>query len=199
MKYLFLALACTLFSVQFVFTKAFSRRAGSVPHAGLWNSGVMALSMLLYLFPMNGFRLEVTSTALLICILQALCALTMGLCNIPAMRLGNMAVVTTYMLIGGMALPFLYGVLVLHEECPPLKIVAIVVLIAAILPTLLQSKNAPVARRSAGHAVLFHLLGLVLFILNGTTSILTTVHSLHENKISSGGFTLLIAQTSCLS
>lgn len=193
MKYLFLAIACTLFSVQFVFTKGFSRRACSAPHVGLWNGCVLSLCMSLYLFPMNRFRIEITSSAVLLALLLAACAVTMGLCNIPAMRLGSMAVVTTYTLIGGMVLPFGYGVLVLHEDCSPLKIVAILCLIAAILPNLLQSKHSHSTQRSAGHTLAFHALGLVLFTLNGMTSILTTIHSLHENKISSGGFTLLSA------
>lgn len=193
MKYLFLALACTLFSVQFVFTKLFSRRAGTAPHVGLWNGCVLSLCMSLYLLPLNGFRPEVSPTALLIAVVFSLIAITMSLCNIPAMRLGNMAVVTTYMLIGGMVLPFAYGVLVLHEPCSLLKLIAIVVLIAAILPNLLQGKSPATAPRSAGRTVLFHALCLVLFFFNGMTSILTTVHSLHEDKISSGGFTLLCA------
>ena len=192
MKYLYLALACTLFSVQFVFTKGFSRRASSATHVGLWNGCVVSLSMALYLFPMNGFRFEFTPAAGLVALCLALCAVTMSLCNIPAMRLGNMAVVTTYMLVGGMVLPFGYGVLALKEDCSPLKLVAIAVLIAAIIPNLLQGKGEQTGvQRSRGKTILFHGLCMVLFTLNGMTSILTTVHSLHENKISSGGFTLL--------
>lgn len=192
MKYLYLALACTLFSVQFVFTKGFSRRASSAAHVGLWNGCVVSLCMALYLFPMNGFRLEFTPAAGLAALCLALCAVTMSLCNIPAMRLGNMAVVTTYMLVGGMVLPFGYGVLALKEECPPLKLIAIALLIAAIIPNLLQGKGEQTAApRSRGKTILFHGLCMVLFTLNGMTSILTTVHSLHENKISAGGFTLL--------
>jgi drug/metabolite transporter (DMT)-like permease len=193
MKYLFLALACTLFSVQFLFTKGFSRRASSEAHVGLWNGCVVSLCMALYLLPMNGFRVELTPAAGLIALLFALCAVTMSLCNIPAMRLGNMAVVTTYMLVGGMVLPFGYGVLWLHEDCSPLKLIAIAVLILAILPNLLGSKDNAQgsAPRSRGKTILFHGLCLVLFTLNGMTSVLSTMHSLHENKISSGGFTLL--------
>lgn len=142
---------------------------------------------------MNQFRWEFTPAAGLIALLFALCGLTISLCNIPAMRLGNMAVVTTYMLIGGMVLPFAYGVLALKEECKPLKLIAITVLIAAIIPNLLQGKKEKDPARSRKNAILFHTLGLILFTLNGLISILTTVHSLHENKISSEGFTFLCA------
>ena len=57
MKYIYLALTCTLFSVQFIFTKLFSRRAGNAPHVGLWNGAVIALLMFCYLMPLNGFVL----------------------------------------------------------------------------------------------------------------------------------------------
>ena len=193
MKYLFLALACTLFSVQFLFTKGFSRRASSASHVGLWNGCAVSLCMALYLWAMNGFRFELTPAAGLAALCLALCAVTMSVCNIPAMRLGNMAVVTTYMLVGGMVLPFGYGVLYLKEDCSALKLVAIAVLLAAIIPSLMQGKsaNAQGTPRSRGKTVLFHGLCLVLFTLNGMTSILTTIHSLHPDKVSSGGFTLL--------
>ena len=193
MKYVFLALACTLFSVQFVFTKGFSRRASSATHVGLWNGCAVSLCMVLYLWPMNGFRFELTPAAGLAALCLALCAVTMSVCNIPAMRLGNMAVVTTYMLVGGMVLPFGYGVLYLKEDCSPLKLIAIAVLLAAIIPSLMQGKgkSAQSEPRSRGKTILFHGLCLVLFTLNGMTSILTTVHSLHPDKVSSGGFTLL--------
>jgi drug/metabolite transporter (DMT)-like permease len=195
MKYLYLALTCTLFSVQFIFTKLFSRRAGNAPHVGLWNGAVIALLMFCYLMPLNGFVLEFSPAAVLLALLLALCAITMNLCNIPAMRLGNLAVVTTYMLVGGMVLPFVYGVAVLKEACPPLKVIAIAVLLLAILPNLFQGKAQASAgqKDGLGRKLLFHGLCLVLFTLNGMTSILTTVHSLHENKISAGGFTMLSA------
>lgn len=190
MKYLFLALTCLLFSLQFIFSKGFSRRASPVPHAGLWNGCVCSLLMVCYLLPLNHFQPEFSPISLLFSLLMALCALSMSLCNIPALQLGSLAVVTTYLLIGGMVLPFAYGVLFLQESCPPLKWVAIALLIAAILPNLLHTETADTAPRTTGQRVLFHALGLVLFSLNGATSILTTMHSLHPDRISSGAFTL---------
>ncbi len=195
MAYLYLALTCTLFSVQFVFTKSFSRRAGSAPHVGLWNGCIIALLMFCYLVPLNRFAFAFTPAAGLLAFLLAVCAITTSLCNIPAMRLGNMAVVTTYMLVGGMVLPFVYGVVALEEDCPPLKTVAIVVLLAAIVPNLWQTggRRSATGTRSVGKTLLFHGLCLVLFVLNGMTSILTTIHSLHQNRIASGAFTMLTA------
>ena len=193
MQYLFLFLACTLFSVQFIFTKLFSRGASEKTHIGIWYGCFVAVCIMLYLFPMNHFQWEFTPTAGLIALLFALCGVTINLSNIQAMRLGNMAVVTTYLLIGGMVLPFAYGVLALKEDCSPLKLIAITVLIAAIIPNLFQGKKENENKRSRKEIIAFHALGLIVFTLNGLISILTTIHSLHENKISSEGFTFLCA------
>ncbi|MBQ7337142.1 MAG: hypothetical protein IJW40_01675 [Clostridia bacterium] len=199
MEYIYLALACTLFSVQFIFTKSFSRRASAAPHVGLWNGVLISALMVCYLLPLNGFAFEFSGAALLYGLLYVGCAVTMNLCNIPAMRLGNMAVVTTYMLIGGMVLPFGYGVLMLGEPCPPLKLIAIAVLIAAIIPNVLPKggKGAAAEKdtgtRSVGKILLFHGLCLILFTFNGSISIVTKAHSIHADAISSGAFTMLCA------
>ncbi len=192
MNYLFLALACTLFSVQFIFTKSFSRGASSATHVGLWNGCVSALCAALIMFFLNGCRIEFNPSVIPLAIALALCVLAMSLCNIPAMRLGNLAVVALYLLVGGTVIPFVYGVLVLNEACSPLKIAAVILLVAAIVPNLLkETGNKQPESQGRGKAILFHLLGLILFTLNGTTCIITTSHSLHPDKISSGGFTML--------
>ena len=195
MNYLYLAIACVLFSVQFLFTKGFSRRASSAPHVGIWNGCVISLLMLCYLLPMNGFRFEFSRSALLYASILALCAVCMSLINVVAMRLGNMVVVTNYVLIGGMLLPFVYGVAVLNERCSALKLVAIALLIGSMLPTMISrdslQSDATQPAASRGRRILFHGLGLVQFFANGMTSIVSKAHSISPDAVSSQGFTLL--------
>lgn len=194
MNYIYFAIACLLFSVQFVFTKGFSRRASAAPHVGIWNGFAIALLMLCYLLPMNGFRVEFSRSAVLYASILALCAVCMSLINVVVMRLGSMVVVTNYVLIGGMLLPFVYGVLVLKEACSPLKLAAIVLLLLSVVPTMLgrDGEGAAVGgQRRLGKKLMFHGLCLVQFFANGMTSIVSKAHSISPDAISSQGFTLL--------
>ncbi len=200
MEYIYLALACLCFSVQFIFNKLFESNSDGTYNAGTWCSFVTAFCMLVYLLPSSGFKYEISVSAWICSLSYTASSLLCTGVTILALNRGKVSVVTTYTLLGGMILPFLWGVIAYHEEATPEKIVGILILILSMLSGLLwdilfENKKTDTAAEShepqRKSGVLFHILCLLLFMTNGIISIASTASQKASDAISSGGFLLL--------
>ncbi len=207
--YFDLMMACLLFSAQFIFTKKFSQKTKGDLQSGLVNGAAIALIMTLYMMPFNGFTFTFSRAAVVWSLVSGGSSVIMTLINVRAMKLGDLSVVTIYMLLGGMILPFFYGILLLNETVTAIKVLSIVILTVALFPPVLevlaQKKKetpAPVSApeparadaRSEGKGGLrFHLLCLILFTGNGMVSIATKAHSIAPDRVPDTAYTMLTA------
>ena len=204
MDYLFLAAACFFFSIQFIFSKFFERRSDGSYSAGLWCSLANALCMLLYLFPKCGFRMTFSSSAIICALLYAVSMVACTGFSILALHCGKLAIVTAYTLLGGLVLPFFWGIIVYHEPLTLLKGIGVVILILSMVSGLLfdawqkrkngTKKNGVQEQKKEEKGtspLIFHGLCLILFLANGIVSIATTASQKAADAISSDDFLLL--------
>ena len=196
--YFDLLTACLLFSAQFIFTKLFSKKTKGDLQSGLVNGAVIAVVMALYLMPMNGFSYSFSRSALIWATVSGLSSVIMTFINVRAMKLGDLSIVTIYMLLGGQIIPFLYGVLWLNEELNAIKLISVVILTVALFPPVIEAlaakkKNAGADNAASGGGLMFHLLCLILFIGNGMVSIATKAHVISTDAIPDTAFTMLCA------
>lgn len=189
--YLFVLIAALFFSMQFIFSKTYQKNAGGTILSNFWMSAFYAIWLILIFFTASGFSLHCTASTWLFSALNALCSLFCTGATIMAYGLGSMSTVTLYLLVGGQAVPFLYGILA--GARPSLLCYAgFAVMLISFLPGILLApkaapgdsvakESAPVPQEKPGRAgsgsrrLLFHLLCLVIFFANGLISVLTTL------------------------
>lgn len=179
MEYLYLAGACAFFSVQFIFSKLYQRRTDGTLHAAMWSNLLGALAMLVIFFPANligsGRLLFATPSAWLWGLAYAACGVVCGACTILAMKHGSVAAVTVYTLLGGMVLPFIYGVLALGEQPSVWRYIGTVILVVSILPPLfMNGKTGTGEQRSVRSRITFAVCVALIFLTNGGVSVITT-------------------------
>ncbi len=200
--YFDLLTACLLFSAQFIFTKLFSKKTKGDLQSGLVNGAVIAVVMALYLMPMNGFSYSFSRSALIWASVSGLSSVVMTFINVRAMKLGDLSIVTIYMLLGGQIIPFLYGVLWLNEALTAIKLISVVILTVALFPPVIEAlaakkKNGGADNEASGGAkdggLVFHLLCLILFFGNGMVSVATKAHVISPDAIPDTAFTMLCA------
>ncbi len=182
MDFLFLMIACLFFSVQFIFQKCFQKNTKGGYGITVWNQFHIYIFMGAYLLLTSDTPMETTLTSLLMSVGYAASGLTSSTGSLFAMRYGKMSTVTTFCLLGGMILPFLYGVLFLHEEITLWKVLGILVLTASMLPSLFE-KNPSGAERTKGDRVRYFIFCMMTFCGNGMVSVISKAHQISDKAM----------------
>lgn len=179
MAYLLVFLSAICLAVQFCTNKGYQAKCGSsmktsfkfLALKGIYASvAFFILAFIIYKRP-----LKVTPISL---ILAAIVSLFICLCwslGFVIYKYGPMSLYSTYMMIGGMLLPFLFGVFALGDGISIFRMIGIILLvISLILPIIGKNGSNESDRRSRA---LFILLCAVVFIGNGCVSIFSSIHS----------------------
>ena len=99
--------------------------------------------------------------------------------GILIVRIGRISVYTTFMMLGGMLLPYLYGIIFLKEELSAFRMfglgILIFILVFSVWGKAEQKKND--AR------VIFYTLCILVFFLNGSLGIVSKVHQISPQAL----------------
>lgn len=189
MDYLLLFLAVVCFAAQFAFTKRYEEAAGQGISATMVMLTVTSAIGFGLFFAVGGFRLEFTPVATVL-------ALTMGIIMIPyymlgikVLSLGSLAVYSMFMMLGGMLVPFFYGLFFLGEPLTWGKALGTVLLTVCIVLQALQPRGEKTAdRKKQG---LFFALCILIFFINGFTGVIAKAHEISAQPVSEAIFTAL--------
>ena len=180
--YIFVLIAAAFFSIQFIFSKTYQKNAGGTLLTNFWMSAFYAVWLILIFFTASGFTLQSTAATWIFSAVNAFCSLFCTGATIMAYGLGSMSTVTLYLLVGGQAVPFVYGILT--GARPSLLCYAgFAVMLLSFLPGIFlvpkektESNTTAEKKQGAGSKrILFHLLCFVIFLANGFISVLTTM------------------------
>ena len=175
MLYTLLVFVSVVFlALQFSVNKAYQKRYGAGIVASLTFTSLSGLLTALLFFCVNGFSLHVTPISLLYgCGIAVLC-LTYNLIGFRIFTMGSLSIYTLFLMLGGMILPYFYGVLALNEPVTVARIVGLVILILSLLFPLLDARE----NGGSGKTKLlpFFSLCVLVFFLNGGVSILSKAH-----------------------
>ena len=114
-----------------------------------------------------------------------------ALVGILIMKYGKMSVYSVFMMLGGMILPYFYGLMFLSETISAARIIGLVILICA-LPC---SVITPADKKSEAKnelAKIFYILCLFIFLLNGATSIISKSHSINISAVPAANFIVYV-------
>ena len=175
MIYYFLAFgAAVLYAGGFVFQKFWQMKIGSSPAIGNLFSSLMgfctslALTVILLVrgttFSVNWFNLSCAVGGILLVALYRLVGFGM-------MKYGSMTLFTLFLMVGGMVVPYLFGVFYYHETPGPARILGLIVIIVGVIFSNIPEKESKVNTRVI-------LLGVAAFMLNGTVGAVLKIHQM---------------------
>ena len=181
--YIMILIAVVLLAVQFASNRAYSIRQGSSAKASLTFTTLVGFTCAVVMFliaVISGEGFVITPYSLgMGAIVAALCC-SYTFIGFKIMALGSLSVYTMFLMLGGMMLPYLYGVFMLDEAVSVWRIIGFILLaLSLVFPV--------VAREKAGKSsVIFIVLCLAVFCLNGCVSITSKVHQINEVYAKSG-------------
>ncbi|MBR2884412.1 MAG: EamA family transporter [Clostridia bacterium] len=183
--YVLIFLAALGAAANFAVTKVYQLNRGNTLETGaIFNCLVGLVGSLIY-FVVCEFKIELTAFSVILSIVFTLLVGAYTIIGFKIMSLGSMAVYTVFLMLGGMILPYFYGLLFLDEEITIMKVIALLMMTIAII---LQNRGD----KKKGKA-LFYILCISVFILNGLTSVVSKIHQSYPefDTVSNNGFVLL--------
>jgi len=194
--YLYLAAAVLFLALQFAMNKLFQSKNGSAISTSLLYTTVSGGLCGVLFFCIGGFSLHITPCSFLYAFgIAALCT-AYNLMGFKVFSLGNFSDFTMFLMLGGMLLPFGFGLLFLGEgealSAPALTgrlIAALLLVISLIFPCLGHKESSSDPRKKA----LFIFLCLLVFVMNGFVSVLSKLHQIEtlRETMDAAGFVCL--------
>lgn len=185
--YVMLLGASFLFGSQFMVTKSFEKNCGktlqsSIEFSVLYSffAGTIFLTIK---FIGNGFTFTPDPFSLLMALGLAVVNIVSSAAGLKTLSLGDIAVYSLFMMLGGMIVPFVAGVLFLHEKASAFNIVGLAIMIFALaLPVFFKKKDEQNEEKTDGEgrkkgSFAFYLLCTMLFLLNGLSSTFSKFNS----------------------
>ncbi len=180
MEYFLITLSTVCVAGQFVFNKFYQKYVVKNTDALLWMpilTGGIAVVLFLCL---NKFTLTYGSFSFIIASAEALVLTLCMLCSIFVVKFGSVAVFTVFIMLGGMLLPFVYGLLFLQEKLSIAKAIGMLILILSLF---LSVKPEQKAVKKEKPSAVFYFLCLAVFVLNGGVSIFSKVHQINAAAV----------------
>ena len=189
MEYFFIFLAVGCFSLQFIFTKLFAEQVEQTLETALsmlFFTGLLGAALF---FAVNGFTVQVSTPSIWLAIAFAVVMIPYYTLSFKALTLGSVAVYSTFMMLGGMLLPFLYGVALLDEPLSWGKLVGCAFMCACILLQGFSQQKSDGKKNKAN--ALFFLLCVCIFVVNGLTGVISKTHQMQPAAVDEVSFTVL--------
>lgn len=170
MEYLALTFGSFLLAGDFALNKLYQRIYGTKLKAAFLFNALSGLFAAAIFFVVNGCKLDITPFSVLMASLMCILAVTYSILGFQLLKSGSLAVYTLFLMSGGMVLPYVWGILFLHEPFSWLRLIGLLAITAGVvLPNLGHGK--------LGKQQL--LLCLAVFVLNGFVSITSKMHQIN--------------------
>ena len=200
MYYAMLIGASFLFGSQFMVTKAFEKNNGKTVRASLSFSLLYSLfaGVIFFIIKLisSGTVFNLNPFSLCMAFGLSLVNILSSAIGIKTLALGDIAVYSLFLMLGGMIVPFFAGIVFLKESVSVCNLIGVAIMIIALcLPVFFgkKNKNAVEAQTDGDTkkktSVFFYVLCVFLFILNGLSSTLSKFNSVREGAALGAEFT----------
>lgn len=185
-SYGLLTASTVMFGLMFFFKDLFRENYGS----GLKATMVMSLGGgifgLISLFAIKGFVFEFSYFALIMAIVSAANGILFSFCSLQALGKINLSLYSLFSMLGGMALPFISGILFHGEPLTVGKTLCFIIIAAALLLT--------VEKGDKKSGTIYY---IGVFIFNGMSGVIAKIYqALPFERISSAGYSILKSMVS---
>ena len=175
-------LSVLIFGGCFALDDMYQQQRGSGVRISVEYALTSALAGLGVLTIINGFRLECTPFTLLMALLNVLLSFGYTFCTFKALGAINLSLYSVFSMLGGMALPFLQGILVYGEALTFGKILCVLLICIALALTIQH-----------GHSTRNYIYYAGVFLLNGASGMLSKIYTASAlPKAGPAGYSILI-------
>jgi len=192
---LLLAVLCIAvqFSINKVYQKNFAHGLKDMLFFPLVCGVVNVILFILLSFIFYGKFPELTLFSFVMSVVLSVVGTLSALVGILILKYGKMSVYSVFMMLGGMILPYFYGVFFLSESISVFRIIGLFILICALPCSAIDFKgknknNKDNINEKNTRLKAYYMLCIFIFLLNGATSIISKMHSINGSAVPAANF-----------
>lgn len=170
MYYAIITVSALLFSTQFLCNKKYQELEGAGWAVALRSSLYTGAFGCLVALISGGFRIDFSWYTLLWSALSVLISIISGYSSIRALQTASLSLFTLFNMLGGMLLPFFFGVLFCGEPLTWGKVACCVLVVFSLLSS---SAKEPEQKGAVKYCIL-------IFVLNGLYGVFSKAHQMNE-------------------
>lgn len=193
MEYVLIFLAVLCFSGQFAFTKIYEGTVRQTTASSLIMLTVTGLVGALLFLIIGGFQISPSPITVMWAAVFALIMIPYYTLGIKVLSLGSLAIYSMFMMLGGMIVPFFYGIILLGEEISIGKLIGTVLLTLFIILQAVSQRDAETSscKGSGKRRGMFFALCLLVFFINGMTGVVAKAHQISVGAADEISFTVI--------
>ncbi|MGN0180421.1 MAG: hypothetical protein ACI4DY_13440 [Monoglobaceae bacterium] len=165
MYYLMITISAMIFSVQFMFNEKYQKAEGNGWDSALRFSLYSSAAGFAALLAINRFSLEISLFSAVVAVVYSIVVIALNYSTVKAFDYANVSVYSVFSMIGGMLLPFMYGV-VCGEEFKITRMACCLLILLAVLMNIDRGDNSMRAFKYY----------MAVFVLNGMVGVLSKFH-----------------------
>jgi len=183
MYYALIVLSVVMFGGCFALNDAYREKRGNSLRISMQFTLLSSVTGLVVLLIVNGFKFEFTVFTFIIAMLSALSGVGFTFCSFKALGNINLSVYSLFSMLGGMALPFIQGIVFYRERITLAKVICFAFITVALLLTVQKGEKSKGTVYYIG-----------IFVLNGMSGVFAKIFaSASFDKTSSAGYSILIS------
>lgn len=184
--YYILIIASALFnSINFAVNKCFQKTSGSSYKSNLAFNSLLGLFTFLVFFIINGFKFKITVFSIIMAVFFNVLITAYTMLGFELMKIGSLAQYTLFLMMGGMIVPYVFGIAFLNEKFTFLRLIAIVFVLLGVIFSSSKEKEGIINTKTI-------LLYIAVFLINGGTSIISKVHQINTGYETVGALDFVI-------
>lgn len=193
MEYVIIFLAVLCFVGQFTFTKIYEGTVKQTTQSALIMLTATGVVGAILFFVIGGFRISFSPVTVTWAAVFALIMIPYYTVGIRVLSLGSLAIYSMFMMLGGMLVPFFYGILLLDEEISIGKLIGTVLLTLFIILQAVAQRDAddPQCDGSGKKRGVFFALCILIFFINGLTGVVAKAHQISSGAVDEISFTVI--------
>ncbi len=164
--YFLLFAADALYASQFLFERRFRTLQGDGLPAALISMIYSSLFKIVILLITGGFSLSVSFFSLMAAMAHAVLCILCTYAGLKALATANLSVYSIFLMLGGLLLPFFFGILFLQEPLTASKVGCVLFILLALLLTLEKGDSKKEAYKYY----------FAVFVLNGAVGVVSSFH-----------------------
>lgn len=181
MYYLMITLSALIFALQFMMNDGYQKESGSGWNSSLKLSLYTSIVGFAALFAINNFKLSISAFSIVVASVYSLVCILLNYSTVKALMHANLSVYSVFSMIGGMILPFIYGLLC-GEEFKTIRILCCILISASIA---INAGKGDSSKKAFKYY-------MAVFILNGMVGVISKFHqSYPEYCVDSADFLMI--------
>lgn len=181
MYYFMVIVATLMFSLQFMFNEKFQQATDDSWNSALKYSLYSAVAGFVLLIFINKFRIDISIFSFLVALVYGILSLLLSYASFKAFTYANLSVFSVFAMIGGMFIPFIFGIL----TGEPLTLTGVLCCVFITIAVAISANPGGGSKKAFKYY-------LAVFFLNGINAAILGFHQMYPDiNVDSNSFMLL--------